>query len=89
LEDIQPNKARAPAPPKPPSIQKSVEELTQDFKDLLSEKVGVPINMITPVCSISWVVNKDLLVCASLLTHSVHLLKVLGRLQCAFPCLLR
>ena len=53
LEDIQPRKARAPAPPKPPSIQKSVQELTQDFKDLLSEKVGIPINMVTPVCSTS------------------------------------
>ena len=43
LDDIQPAKSRAAAPKKMASIQKSIQELTQEFKDLLSEKVrGVP-----------------------------------------------
>ena len=41
MEDIQPAKSRPAAAKKAPSIQKSIQELTQDFKDLLSEKVCV------------------------------------------------
>lgn len=38
MEDIRP--AKPPMPPKkPPSSQKSVQQLTQEFRDLLSEKV--------------------------------------------------
>ena len=38
MEDIRPAKPLMP-PKKPPSIQKSVQQLTQEFRDLLSEKV--------------------------------------------------
>ena len=38
MEDIRPAKASLP-PKKPPSNQKSVQQLTQEFRDLLSEKV--------------------------------------------------
>ncbi len=44
MEDIQPAKIRAAPPKKTSSIQKSIQELTQEFKDLLSEKVcTVPV----------------------------------------------
>ena len=38
MEDIRPARP-PPLPKKPPSIQKSVQQLTQEFRDLLSEKV--------------------------------------------------
>ncbi|CAL5224177.1 g6817 [Coccomyxa viridis] len=44
LEDIQPAKSRAAPPKKAPSIQKSIQELTQEFKDLLSEKGVTPFS---------------------------------------------
>lgn len=47
MEDIQPAKIRAAPPKKTSSIQKSIQELTQEFKDLLSEKVcAVPVHAI-------------------------------------------
>lgn len=51
LEDIQPAKSRAAPPKKAPSIQKSIQELTQEFKDLLSEKVCTVLSpFVTEVC---------------------------------------